>query len=76
VQDRGDRLPPPPPLPPSGVPEMAHSLAEAAQYLVEIMANGQCQEHNERREGCSFGAFFKHNSPVFIGHKGPREADS
>jgi hypothetical protein len=36
--------PPPPPLPPpplSGVPEMAHSLVEAARYLAEIMANGQ-----------------------------------
>jgi hypothetical protein len=49
---------------------------EAARYLAEIMANGQRQGHNERREGCSSGSFFKHNSPVFTGHEGPREADS
>jgi hypothetical protein len=74
--DRGVGLPlPPPPLLP-GVPEMAHSLAEAARYLAEIMANGQRQGRNERREGCSSGSFFKHNSPVFTGHEGPREADS
>jgi hypothetical protein len=76
VQDCGDRLPPPPPPPLPGVLEMTHSLAEATRYLAEIMTNSQHQERNERREGCSSESFFKHNSPVFTGHEGPREADS
>jgi hypothetical protein len=53
-----------------------HSFAEAARYLAEIMANSQHQGHNEGREGCSFRSFFKHNSPVFTGHEGPKDADS
>jgi hypothetical protein len=73
--DRGVGLPPPPPPLPLGVPELAHSLAEVARYLAEIMANSQRQGRNERREGCSSRSF-KHNSPVFIGHERPREVDS
>ncbi|XP_059433794.1 uncharacterized protein LOC132166943 [Corylus avellana] len=39
--------------------------------MAEIMAN----QRQERRKMCPSETFFRHNSQVFAGHEGPREAD-